>query len=761
MGLRLATGPGNRTFAPIATTDGWLRCSHTGTTVARGPGDVTLAWTGGGKGADWPAGDDAGYAGLAFAADGCLYRGDPERGQIQRAPWQAPAGQSEEPVDLLASSSPPGTPGGFTPVAGEPWYHVRAVALGGDEDGHLFVLDGVSHAISILDLADGRLVGTVALPYPAVDLAADGRMILVALASRDHPLVVVDAFGGLRDAAIGHAARAQLDGVPADARPARVAVGPDGERWLLLTSPASGWAVPIEDDRRTIAVQVTGARDIELDGRGRLVVAGPGASPGQPVAFLRRWVVSRAGDEEDVALSARGYDGRGIVRTPDGRIGFWNGSAFRIGLEAARRFQPEGFVDCHGLDSGTYRQVWGRVFVEACVPPGTSVEVGFATSDDEPDPSDPFGPSIAGTPLPVAEDAGPTDDEVPPFGVPPLVPAGLVPVVERTHPLHRRETGSERPWVDPEPGDLFEVYEAPVHAEPGRYLWLRVALGGTPKVSPRVRAVRVELPGHDLLSRLPRVYSQEPVAASFLRRFLAMPDGLLWDLEARAADRHLLFDPDGAPAELLPWLASLIGLTLDRRWPEPARRTVLAEAICLFRRRGTMAGLLRLLEIYLGCRAVIVESWRMRGAGGADLGDAPQASATSVVGFGMRVGGEVGGDEQQPLTTASPDAFATHAHRFSVFIPRDLTSEQMEVVADLLELERPAHTLCEICAASRGMRVGIGLHVELSTIIGPTSTFAASTVGGSRVGTGTVLGRPRAGIRTGGARVGKDTVMDP
>jgi hypothetical protein len=59
------------------------------------------------------------------------------------------------------------------------------------------------------------------------------------------------------------------------------------------------------------------------------------------------------------------------------------------------------------------------------------------------------------------------------------------------------------------------------------------------------------------------------------------------------------------------------------------------------------------------------------------------------------------------------------------------------------------------------MRVGIGLHVELSSVVGPSSGFGPSVVGASRVGTRAVLGRTRAGVRAGAAQLGRSTVVDP
>ena len=178
------------------------------------------------------------------------------------------------------------------------------------------------------------------------------------------------------------------------------------------------------------------------------------------------------------------------------------------------------------------------------------------------------------------------------------------------------------PWLRRDPGDPFETYEGIVNAEPGRYLWIRLVLKGNTTLSPQIRGVRIEYPGTDWLGRPPRGVLRGPGGAGFLFRYLSLPGGELADLDSRAASRDLLLEPSGAPAEALSWIASLFGLALDERWSEGARRQLLAEVICLWRRRGTLGALTRMLEIYLGVRPVIIESWRLRAVGGAGGGTA-------------------------------------------------------------------------------------------------------------------------------------------
>ena len=158
-------------------------------------------------------------------------------------------------------------------------------------------------------------------------------------------------------------------------------------------------------------------------------------------------------------------------------------------------------------------------------------------------------------------------------------------------PLHRRETGRELPWARFGRGDAFETYEAPVLAPPGRFLWVRLELHGHRPVPPRGSArLRAEHPSHDLLRRHP-----EDVLARRARRVVPapLPRALRRHCSAswrpRSDARAILLDPHAAPEEVLPWLASFLGLALDERWPLHARRELIAETPQLCRARGTVA----------------------------------------------------------------------------------------------------------------------------------------------------------------------------
>ena len=142
----------------------------------------------------------------------------------------------------------------------------------------------------------------------------------------------------------------------------------------------------------------------------------------------------------------------------------------------------------------------------------------------------------------------------------------------------------------------------------GRFLWLRLEFRGNGKVTPRLDSIEIEFPRISLRRYLPAVFGEEPVSADFTDRFLSLFDTTLRSIETKLDQQARYFDPLSAPAErdpktgidFLTWLASWIGLTLDRHWPEAKRRKFLKQAGRLFDLRGTREGLWRELLLLSG-----------------------------------------------------------------------------------------------------------------------------------------------------------------
>jgi hypothetical protein len=228
---------------------------------------------------------------------------------------------------------------------------------------------------------------------------------------------------------------------------------------------------------------------------------------------------------------------------------------------------------------------------------------------------------------------------------------------------------------------------------------------------------------------------------------------LLDDLDARAALRAVLVDPTSTPQEALDWLGSFIGLVFDRRWPERARRKLLAQAIDLFRIRGTGRSLEALLALYLGRKVIVIDDWRLRGLAGGILGTPAAGPPAPAVGGGVRAGGQLGHFTIGGQGTAKT-GYTASAHRFTVLIPTNLDSERRTVVEEILAQHKPAHTTMTICELGVGMRVGRASRLDLTTVVGPGSGWGPATVGQVLVGGDGVVGLPLVGSRVGTASLG-------
>jgi phage tail-like protein len=134
----------------------------------------------------------------------------------------------------------------------------------------------------------------------------------------------------------------------------------------------------------------------------------------------------------------------------------------------------------------------------------------------------------------------------------------------------------------------------------------RAAIPPTPPTPPRPTypAVRPHGPASQYLSNLPVVYHDN----DFLGRFLQIFESIWEPAEQREDHIAMYFDPSTCPAPMLPWLARWLNLELNPHWPEARQRTLLSEAVDLYRWRGTRYGLTRMLELCTGMTPEIVET---------------------------------------------------------------------------------------------------------------------------------------------------------
>jgi len=408
------------------------------------------------------------------------------------------------------------------------------------------------------------------------------------------------------------------------------------------------------------------------------------------------------------------------------------------------------------LDGKERDCLWDALFLDACIPPGCTVNVATSADND---------PDLAAI--------GPFSEE-PDLYLRQATASGAV-------------SGSEIPYYnpfadhDPQP-DSFGTWEVLLQQVRGRYLKVRLEISGNRRASPQLKALRVYYPRFSYARRyLPAVYQEDPVSASFVERLLANPKGFYSDIEGKIRKVGVLFDPRSAPKEALDWLAGWLGLTLDPLWQHigerlqtsgttgsmgatrpiaDRRRLFIRFATRLFSRRGTADGIRFALHLLLEpCLEALLRRFRLAALAPdallieelTRLGLPLPTSAMSerdiedllsqyllsprrpskvrVVERFMTRGGRalVAGDPTEG-GSAADDTVATTAHRFAVLVPETLPDAITTMVARIVNLEKPAHTDFEVRRYWDYFRVGEA-RLGIDTVLGEDSRFVPMILG--------------------------------
>jgi len=129
----------------------------------------------------------------------------------------------------------------------------------------------------------------------------------------------------------------------------------------------------------------------------------------------------------------------------------------------------------------------------------------------------------------------------------------------------------------------------------------------SPPAPPRER-MPMPLPNSGVskyLDFLPMIFHEN----DFMSRFLLIFQSIWEPLEQRQDHLAMYFDPRTCPAPFLQWLGGWLGMTgVGPRWSEGRLRTLLTEAVELYRWRGTRYGLTRMIEVCTGITPVVAET---------------------------------------------------------------------------------------------------------------------------------------------------------
>lgn len=762
-------------FAYLGGRAMWERCDHAGTRIEGASAAVVLAPSA----APAPAAAPDPVAAAAWEArlgSAVVLHCAPDRCDPGRVLRAVPG----EPLALLTAAgwrplavpgAPPATPPAALNFAPEPLPPAPAAAdaIALDPAGRCWLLDRAGRRL--LQLApDFQVLAVEPLP-PAIDpgcfaCSAYGLVVTDRAAPR---LLVQPWGGGWQGHAVPAAAGARLLALAADpAWPEAVA---------LVDAGAAGWQLMRVAPGKTVLHALPMAQaplQLLLTAADRVLVGERSHRPDAALPyFFREYLLHADRVEAEAGHAVRGFDGRALWRAQEAggtRVMASTAGGARALFAREPALGGAGMVETWALDSGRFACTWHRLFVDLCLPAGCHVSIEAKTADDLP----PFEiRRRARLPADLAGDGrpAPADDPWPPLGsrvaaeaegwialgVPDrlaaradVAPAGHAGARPGGDPL-----ASWRRPAAPLPAGMATL-EYLLTAPPGRYLWLRLRLSGTRRQGPALFALRASFPRPSLLDHLPAYWKSDPEGADGTERALALFEGWTTTMDQHIDVLRHLLDPSLAPAEALPWLASFLALSFDDRIGERVRRTLLAEIAGLYRARGTVPGLTRLLSILAEAPVQIVEGFRLRRPGAAFVGD-------GLLGPGLELGGREGtgmlaaaadweraladahaalmlrraladapcpaDDPPEPLAGGPLLAFyRRHAHRFTVIVPRTCSDTLAAVLEAAIECNKPAHTAHQLCWLDAGYRVGSASLVGISHL-GPRAQATPAVLG--------------------------------
>ena len=330
-------------------------------------------------------------------------------------------------------------------------------------------------------------------------------------------------------------------------------------------------------------------------------------------------------------------------------------------------------------------------------------------------------------------------------------------------------------------------FDCLVRSGGGRFLWLKLEFQGNGKATPRVDSIEIEFPRISLRRYLPAVFGEEPTSADFTDRFLSLFDTTLRSIEITLDKQAKFYDPLSTPAQrnpksgidFLSWLASWIGVTLDRNWSEEQRRRFLKQAGRLFDLRGTREGLWRELLLFLEidsdcCRTdrprfrcvpqpsncapvkqpvpywepppLILEHFKLRRwlfLGAGRIGNEAVLWGQRIVNRSqLNESAQVGRTQLRGVNDPLRDPFHYYAHRFSVFVPACYSRSEgdRKSLDNLLRNSRPATALAQIEYVEPRFRIGFQSMIGFDSVIARYP--AGVTLSKTPLGYGSVLTRP-------------------
>ncbi len=576
----------------------------------------------------------------------------------------------------------------------------------------LYLADSGNGRVLVFHLDSLQLLETFSGFQRPVSLASDSQGALYVVDTKAHRLDRITISGDRVPSfwqAVAHSGRV------ADPR----AVAGEGDLIYVLDGQTHNvcWFNP--------AGELLGEADTSIDKTsvftviaGVLYVADPGR---------RRIAVFRRNQQNDYIYvgDAAGYEGPVRALAPDRRGGLLVSPACEVAprrLTLGASFSASGLLWSDALDFDGQKHFWNRLHATVDLGAGANLQFFVFTG-------------------------APTQ--------PPPTPGGPVPF--------------PAPWRPIAPGvtDFF------IGGDRTQALWIGAHFTNDLDATPVLGQLRVDFDQESYLPYLPAIY-RERDCDDFLLRFISLFESLFDEVESKIDRLPALLDPAAVPAHALPWLAGFLALALPETWNEREQREAIATVFARYARRGTVAGLREALRIEAGVRAVIDEPiqamgwWSLPAHLANCRPDAAKAWAggtDSALGFntvlpaGEPQGAVVGTTatlDRSQLTASDQygqPLFEAAAYWFTVSLyPGEVDCPgKLDRVIAIIDREKPAHTMYEVCVVQPGLRIGYQSRLGVDTLVGGARAPTRLGEGGL-----VLAGQPRGqlGLRS---QVGVDT----
>lgn len=220
----------------------------------------------------------------------------------------------------------------------------------------------------------------------------------------------------------------------------------------------------------------------------------------------------------------------------------------------------------------------------------------------------------------------------------------------------------------------------------GRFLMaFESILLGLPKSLPAEWADLQQQPGfEEILGGAVQQGTSEKLLDGIHRYFDPGPD--------YPVDSQKVPDYNRAPSEFLTWLAGWVALTLRQDWTDDHKRKFIANAVQLYRLRGTKAGVIQFVQIYTGGPAIEI----------SEQGSQFQLGVHSQVGVDTILDSGTPFFFRVKMTSSDPLGF----------------QQQKDMVNALIELQKPAHTSFQLEVQTLQLQIGVHSQIGVDTLLG-------------------------------------------